>query len=128
MTRLRALHDRLLSTLLPGVLAAVLLAGQWLSAQHGILHPPGARQSVAAVGLSQSPTKTGHAESTGHAHGDATCIAIAHLLLSSPPSADRIIGDAGIGSATPGWTPVVAPVDPSGHRPQAARAPPTRLA
>jgi hypothetical protein len=128
MTRFRALHDRLLSTLLPGVLAAVLLAGQWLSAQHGVLHPPGSRQSVAAVGLSKPATKTVHADPAGHAHGDATCIVIAHLLLSTPPTSDRVIGDAGIGSATPGWTPVAAPVATGGHRLQAARAPPLSLA
>jgi len=84
------------------LIAICLIASQWLAAAHHLHHAPGltaqsaatvstARQAATAssAGLAAADLRPEgqRADGSGHLAGDATCLVLAHLLLTGPPEA-----------------------------------------
>lgn len=117
---------------LPSLLLAVcLIAGQLLSLGHHVHHLPGmagASEATRAADGATAALEPVRSDDTGHAPGDVTCLALAHLLLSGPPGAAMATGrPAGALSiaALPANEAVTA--DRS-WRPSLPRGPPPRTA
>ncbi len=153
MTPIRAHLDRVLRSRLPAVLVALLLAGQWLSLHHGVLHFPGRldpapiaagdqadravpdqaqRQTLAEVQRpahrpTQNPLRGKRADGLGHAAGDGVCLVLGHLLPDSPPAVVRAVADMALEQLALVWLPSALPQPARTYRAQAARAPPPAL-